>query len=147
MVGPILRFREAIPHTADVGIRASAPDLPTLFEEAALAVGDLAADTAVTAADAPGGAGEGIELEAPDLAGLAFGWLNEIVGLIDIHGPLARVEVASVDGERDEAWRLRGRAWLGGRGRIRLDIKSATYHGLAVERIPGGWRLTAYLDV
>jgi SHS2 domain-containing protein len=36
----------------------------------------------------------------------------------------------------------------GARGvQLRHDVKSATYHGLVVEREGGTWSLTAYLDI
>jgi len=143
----VLRGHEAIPHTADVGIRATASDLAGLFEEAAQAVAEIAADVQARAISAPESAGESVELAAADLPALAFAWLNELIGLLDIHGPLVRADVATVEALPDGGWRLRGRAAFGGGARPRLDIKSATYHGLVVERISGGWRLTAYLDI
>ncbi len=38
------RAHAIVEHTADGGLRASAPDLPGLFEEAALALAEIAAD-------------------------------------------------------------------------------------------------------
>lgn len=141
------RHHEAIPHTADVGIRATGPDLPAVFEEAAAAVAEIAADAGSGAPGDAMPAGEDVELDAADLPGLAFAWLNELIGLADIHGPLVRAEVVRVEADRERDWRLRGRATFGGAAIARLDIKSATYHGLVVERVDGGWRMTAYLDV
>jgi SHS2 domain-containing protein len=135
-----------IPHTADVGIRVTGPDLVATFEEAGLAVAEIAADIGAGAPGALESTGEPVELEAADLPALAFAWLNELIGLADIRGSLVRVDVAAVDPSPDGGWRLRGQATFGD-ATPRLDIKSATYHGLVVERIGGGWRLTAYLDV
>lgn len=145
--GRVPRRHETIPHTADVGVRATGPDLPALFEEAAAAVADIAADAASSSARQAGSLRETIALDAVDLPGLAFAWLNELIGLADIHGPLIRSEIATIDAVPGDGWRLSGRATFGGSAVPRLDIKSATYHGLTVERIAGGWRLTAYLDV
>ena len=147
----VTRRHEATPHTADVGIRAHAPDLAGLFEEAARAVAEIGADALPDGPAAtiggPSNAGLHIDLEAADLPGLAFAWLNELIGLADIHGPLARTEVVAVEALSAGGWRLRGRAAFGGGARPRLDIKSATLHGLVVERAGDGWRLAAYLDV
>jgi SHS2 domain-containing protein len=161
------RGREILPHTADTGLRAWAPDLPGLFEEAAAAVAEIAAeiptDTAVgapggrTGGGAPGGgtaagAGEArIALDAPDLVGLAFAWLNELVGLADVrHAAFAATSVQRVD-VADGGCRIEARAWFMDRAapgvRLRHDVKSATYHGLVVEREGGTWSLTAYLDI
>lgn len=150
------RGHELLPHTADAGLRARALDLPSLFEEAAAALGELAADVD------PGAPADEIpvELTAGDLAGLAFAWLNELIGLADARAAAvagARVE-AVVDrpcsapvepGERAVGLRATVALVPCDRGaRPRLDVKSATYHRLAVERAPGGgWTLTAYLDV
>ena len=130
-------------HTADVAFRASAPDLAGVFEEAGRALAEIAADpsnegTVVELA---------IELTGRDLPALAFAWLNELIGLADVRGPLVRADVTAVERSRTGGWRLCGRASFGGGARLRLDIKSATYHGLVVERANAGWRLTAYLDV
>ena len=38
------RRHEEVPHTADVAFRAIAPSLPGLFEEAAMALAEIAAD-------------------------------------------------------------------------------------------------------
>ena len=159
------RRHEILAHTADAGVGARAPDLPGLFEEAAAALAELAADVD------PGVPTDEVEvvLEAADLVGLAYAWLNELISLADARSAAiagARVEAAAVgraprpadgrDGgvaERGEERQAVLRATVAlvpfGRGaRARLDVKSATYHRLAVERGPGGgWTLTAYLDV
>ena len=158
------RFHEALPHTADAGLRACAPDLAALFEEAAAALAELAADIAP---DARRTSEARIELHAADLVGLAFAWLNELIGLSDAgRGPLAATAVeriASIGSARPAAsadaaapgppggWSLTGRAWFArvdrDRVRPRLGVKSATFHGLSVEESPVGWSLVAYLDV
>lgn len=139
-----------LPHTADVGIEAVAPDPRALFEEAAAALAELTADPA------PGAevtAWEGVALEGRDLAGLAYAWLNELIALIDIER--AGIVAVSVDRlervEPDLAWGLHARVGLRryaeGGVQPRSQAKAATYHGLAVERGPDGWTLRAYLDV
>jgi SHS2 domain-containing protein len=158
------RFHEALPHTADAGLRACAPDLATLFGEAAAALAELAADVAP---DARRTSEARIELRAADLVGLAFAWLNELIGLSDAgRGPLAATAVERIAPVRSArlapsadaaaprpagGWSLVGRAWFarvdGDRVRPRIGVKSATFHGLSVEESPAGWSLVAYLDV
>lgn len=91
-----------------------------------------------------------VELSAPDLVGLAFAWLNECIGLVDVAGAIDGCRVFAVE-EATSGVRLRASLDLvpfdGVRVRRRADLKSATYHGLAVEPTSGGWRLTAYLDI
>ena len=156
------RGHEILAHTADAGLRTWAPDLPALFEEAAAALAELAADV-----DAGGLADTvPVELTAPDLVGLAYAWLNELIGLADARAAaIARARVESVrlgplpaaahghrqDRSDEQPAELRATIDLvsrGPRARPRVDVKSATYHRLAVEPLPdGGWTLTAYLDV
>ncbi|HWP62165.1 MAG TPA: archease [Candidatus Binatia bacterium] len=170
------RGHRILPHTADAGIAAEGPTLEAVFEEAAVAVAELSADVdrsvlapaeeqaeaAGRAIEAGGGAMAGgastrapllrrsVELTAPDLVGLAFAWLNECIGLVDVAGAIVGCRVFAVAEDADGA-RLRASVDLvpfdGVRVRRRADVKSATYHGLAVERRPGGWSLTAYLDL
>lgn len=148
MSRPSPRRHRSLAHTADAGLHAEAPTLEALFEEAAAALAELSADVAP---DAVPDAAEAVALEAADLPGLAFAWLNELVGLADArHAALARTAVERVE-EAEGGWRLVARAWFvprdGRRARARRDVKSATYHRLAVESAGGGWRLTAYMDL
>ena len=144
---PARRRHEILAHTADVGIRAQGPDLEATFEEAAAALAELSADRDDGATP---GASHPVSLQAGDLVALAFAWLNELIGLVDTRGALARAQVDDI-AEAPSHWLLRGTVtlaqWDGRAARRRLDLKSATYHRLAVERIRGGWSLTAYLDV
>jgi SHS2 domain-containing protein len=160
-----------VPHTADAGIRAVAADLPTLFEEAAAALAELTTDHDLGLAPS---IWRPIVIRADDLGALAFAWLNELVSLADVHR--AAIVVASVDrleqrpgrpgSSRGEGraraplpteaqgsgtWRLAGRLGLhpfGALGvRPRCQVKSATYHGLSIERTEAGWVMQAVLDV
>jgi len=144
------RRHEALPHTADVGLRAEAPDLPALFEEAAAALAELAADVP------PGARGveRRVERSAVDLEGLAFAWLDELIGLGEAEGSAigpTTVEAVGEHGGPEAPWLLRARVRLVPYGpdgaRPRVGVKSPTYHGLRVEAHLGGWALTAYLDV
>jgi len=159
MARPSPRRHEIVGHTADIGLTATAPDLPSLFEEAALALAEVSADVDPRAGGpVHRGAREGdaIELEAEDQVALAYAWLNELIGLAQARGQaLAGTEVRRLEPASDRAgWRLVGRARFvpfavgeGPGARARLDVKSATYHRLTVRRHAGAWRLTAYLDV
>jgi SHS2 domain-containing protein len=142
-----VRRHEILPHTADVGLRAEGPDLRAVFEEAAVALAELVADVS---GSPPVVRRTPIECSAADLAALAFTWLNELVGLVDVHGALARATIAGISPD-PRGWRLRGEAalvpWDRPEVRRRADVKSATYHRLAVVPIPGGWSITAYLDL
>jgi SHS2 domain-containing protein len=141
-----------LPHTADVGLEATAADLPALFEEAGRALAEVAADFPSEALSSPQ---EGVEVEARDLVALAYAWLNELVTRAEVeHAALVVVRVDAVEGPLDDPsgpWRLRAR--IGFRPfrdpdvRPRRQVKSATFHGLVVQQHGNGWLLRAYLDV
>jgi SHS2 domain-containing protein len=146
------RQHRLLPHTADAGLEATAPDLSALFEEAGCALAEVAADLLPGAAAA---AWEDIVVSAGDLPALAYAWLNELVALAEVrHAALVAVSVDGVDGPLDDragGWRLRGRIGLSPLGdpgvRSRHQVKSATFHGLVVQRAGDGWILRAYLDL
>ena len=148
------RRHRLLDHTADVGLEAEGPDLPAAFVEAALALAELTAEPG-PAGDAEGGASEAtapISLEAADLVGLAYAWLNELVGRIDVDGALTSVAVERVGADpAGGGWHLVGRVatrpFDDRRVRRRHDVKSATLHGLTVEPSLDGWRLVAILDI
>jgi SHS2 domain-containing protein len=148
------------PHTADVGLEATAPDLVGLFEELAYAIAGLSADVAPEALlDLEGAAlprPEPVVLRGADLPALAFAWLDELIGRVDVSGALVAVAVESVDeaspAPSDAGWTVRARIatlpFDGERVRRRTEVKAPTYHRLTVEPDPaGGWRATAVLDV
>ncbi|HLA16898.1 MAG TPA: archease [Candidatus Limnocylindrales bacterium] len=144
-----IRGHETLPHTADVGLRGWGSTMAVAFEEAALALGELTAEVAEAGR---GGhmLDERIELAAGDLVGLAYAFLNELVGLIDLYGALRDTHLSEI-GPSDDGWRLRGSArflpYDGVGVRRRAEVKSATYHGLTVDRLDAEWTMTAYLDV
>lgn len=147
-VGPARASHRLIPHTADVGFEAVAPDPAALFAEAARAVGALSAEVGpgIAAAEQP------IEVAGRDLEALAFAWLNELVATIDLGQAIVEARVHHVDegpgGERRLQATLTTVPFSDLRVRRRAALKSATYHGLQVRRTATGrWRLIAYLDV
>ena len=141
------RSHEYLPHTADAGLIARAPTLAGLFEEAALALAELTADTAGVDG-APVIAGP---LAAGDLEGLAFAWLNELIGLAESAGEALVGAVVAQLGPAGEGWTVEGRAMLAPWGRPglrgRRHVKAITFHRLAVEEGPEGFTLTAYADL
>lgn len=150
---PSRRGHAPVPHTADAGFTAAAPDLPALFQEAATALTEIAADVATGVVAS---AWLDIALEARDVSELAYEWLNELITLGDIHhAAIVATRLLAVD-PPDPAyapgrWRLCGRVGLrsyseGGVRPLR-QLKSATYHGLVVDHRAGGWTLQAYVDL
>lgn len=133
---------ELLEHTADVGLRVWAPDLPGLFAEAALGLMGVM------------GAGNGeptrrehLELDAPDVEALLVDWLAELLFLFDARGFVFEGARVSLD---EGPWRLRADA-DGSDGERFVQhgpaVKAVTYHGLEVRRTDSGAEARIYLDV
>ena len=133
-------------HTADVGFEVRAPTLGGLFEEA------LRGLLLVMFEQPPerGRDERRVSLRAPDLETLLVRWLNELAYLIqeesfvpaggtpEVHSGAEGFSLAaSLSGAGFDP---EEQGWQG-------EVKSATFHGLAVERGKGGWRARVILDV
>jgi SHS2 domain-containing protein len=95
-----------------------------------------------------GEAGEGapatteLTAEGGDRAVLLAAWLEELIFLAETEGFVpAAVERLSLERRRVHAL-IRGR-----RGEPPHLVKAVTYHRLAFDRVHGGWRAVAVLDV
>jgi SHS2 domain-containing protein len=135
---------EILEHTADVGIRAEAVDLPGVFEQATLGLLDIVGTWA------PGGAAaEEVELavDAGDVGALLVDWLGEVVYLCDSRD--AVVTSLAVDDVTPR--RAAGRLGMAPRDEAAYEggtqVKAITYHRLAVEQTETGWTATVYVDV
>lgn len=131
---------EAFDHTADVGIRVAAPDLPELFRRAGLgaiwmALGQVPSEVSETRT---------LRLEEGDLDALLRSWVRELLYWQEVEGFAAgEIHVLGVDQTRVEA-RIRG-----GNAPERpvREIKGVTWHGLSVEEAPGECRAQIIFDV
>ena len=135
---------EILEHTADVGIRAEAVDLPGVFEQATLGLLDIVGTWA------PGrAAAEEIELaiDAADLGALLVDWLGEVVYLGDSRDAV----VTSLAVDEVTPRRAAGRLGIAPRDEAAYEggtqVKAITYHRLAVEQNEDGWSATVYVDV
>jgi SHS2 domain-containing protein len=126
-------------HTADIGIEATAPDIPNLFSEAVRACAAVILDAEP---GAPSSA-VAVAVEADDLGALLAALLGEALWTFESTSRLpvaAELEVSSTTaagtlGVVDDAT-------IGGPA-----IKAVTYHQLLVERTTDGWRAQVFLDV
>lgn len=134
---------ELFEHTADLGLRAAAPDLDGLFAEMAKAL--LAAMVENPEAVRPEAAAT-VEIAGADREYLLFDWLKELLYRFDAeHTVYGRFEVsvrpdglvATVHGEPvDPARHL-----------LNHEVKAITYHGLTVEQAADGWRAEVIVDI
>lgn len=133
---------EHFPHEADMGVRGFGATREQAFEQAALAM------TAVITEPARVQELEQVAIEcaAPDDELLLVDWLNALVYEMATRKLLfRRFEVHIEDG------RLSGRAWGepvdAARHQPAVEIKGATYTGLHVAPVNGGWVAECVVDV
>jgi len=134
---------EAFEHTADLGLRIRAPDLGTLFAEAAQAlfstiVEDLGTVEARQRLE--------VKLTGDDRAFLLFDWLNELLFRFDTeHLLFSRFDVEVHDGDlTGTAW---GEPFDPARHALDHEVKAITYHGLRVEQTAEGWLAEVIVDI
>ena len=126
-------------HTADIGIEATAPDIPSLFSEAVRACAAVIVDAEPAEPDGS----VPVAVEADDLGALLAALLVEALWTFESTSRLpvaAELEVSSTTaagtlGVVDDVT-------IGGPA-----IKAVTYHQLIVERTADGWRAQVFFDV
>jgi len=136
---------ELVEHTADVGVRVTAPTLGELFAEAARAVTSLIVENpdAIELRIAVV-----IDLEAENLEALFVDWLRELVFRFETERLLMREcsVVVSDEGRRLRA-ECRGEAADWSRHLPDNELKAVTYHQLRVVQTSAGWEATVIFDI
>jgi SHS2 domain-containing protein len=134
---------ETFEHTADLGLRVRAPDLDTLFAEAAAAlfaaiVEDLATVRPLQQVE--------VELRGDEWEYLLFDWLKELLFRFDTeHLLFSRFQVHVTDtGLKGSAW---GEPLDRDRHGLSHEVKAITYHGLRVEQTADGWLAEIIVDI
>lgn len=134
---------ELFEHTADLGLRVRAPDLDTLFAEAAAClfsavledVGTVEPRQAVT-----------VELSGTNREFLLFDWLRDLLLKCDEdHVVFGKFEVrVRDDGLTGTAW---GEPVDAARHVLAHEVKAVTYHELKVVRDGDGWLAEVIVDI
>ena len=130
-------------HTADVGFEAFGSTREDVFANAARALISL-----IVELDAIDPREEvAVRVHGPDPASLLVNWLSELLFLHDAEGWLFRdFEIRSL---RDNSLSAlaRGEKFQRSRHQAKLLVKAITYHQLALEKTPQGWRAQVYVDI
>ena len=134
---------ETFEHTADLGLRIRANELPALFADAArglfsMIVPDLDSVRLVDELE--------FTIEGPVSELLLFDWLNELLYTYETrHLLFAQFEVQlSESGLRATA---RGEACDDHRHQLDHEVKAITYHGLKLEPADDGWLAEVIVDI
>ena len=133
---------ETVEHTADLSIRAWAPDLYGLIEQAARGMLALMLDAPLDASGYREVAGEGCDAEE-----LLVDCLREVLALVNIERLVpVSVDVTSLSGDR-ALCRVGVVAAEDAHEALKREIKAVTYHGLDVVCIEDGLEVTVVFDV
>jgi SHS2 domain-containing protein len=130
-------------HTADVGFEAFGSTREETFGNAARALIHLIVDL-----DAIEPREQVVmETEGTGAESLLVNWLSEVLYRHDAEGWLFRdfsIQMPADDSLRAIA---QGEKFDRSRHQAKLLVKAITYHQLALERTPDGWRAQVYVDI
>jgi SHS2 domain-containing protein len=127
---PVMKKFELIEHTADIGLKAYGETLAEAFANAAEGMFSL-----VVELDNVGEKeSRRVEVQADDIEGLLFEWLNSLLYYFDVDMLLfSRLDIIEFEDNRLTA-ACYGEPYDSSRHRLRMGVKSATYHQLEVDR-------------
>ena len=130
-------------HTADIGFEAIGATREKAFANAGLALQDLSVDLdSIAARDEVA-----IAVEGENAQELLVNWLSQVLYLFDAEGWVFReFEVRRLEDQALEAV-ARGEKFDRIRHHVKLQVKAITYHQLALEKTPLGWRAQVYVDI
>jgi len=134
---------ELFEHTSDLGLRVRAPDLASLFREAAEGLFSMMAEEW-----RPGGATREYEfnLSADARDTLLFDWLSELLYTFHTARTLLSDFEVMVEGSRLEA-KATGTPLDHAAHQLLHEVKAITYHALKVERTASGWLAEVIVDI
>jgi SHS2 domain-containing protein len=134
---------ELFEHTADLGLRVRAPDLPALFREAGEGLFAMIADARVPLEPTREFR---FQLRATRHDDLLFDWLNELLYTFDTTGCVLGGFEVEVRGFELRA-RAGGAPLAAGEREGAREVKAITYHGLKVEPAADGWLAEVIVDI
>jgi len=131
---------EFLEHTADLKFRAFGKSLDEAFENVVLAFAEIISKGAKIRAVKK----KGISLEGSDKKNLLYGFLDELIYLLDAEGFVVSRGKVKIKGNKLEA-ELFGDDSSKYKN---LDhVKAATYAEMLVGKVGGRWRVQAVVDV
>jgi SHS2 domain-containing protein len=136
-------MHELFEHTADLGLRATAPTLDALFAE-------MAACLVVAMLEDPAAVHPTMEMQyaisCADRELLLADWLRELLRLFeDEHRLFATFEVTvGASGLMASIW---GEPYDPARHVLAREVKAITYHELKVEQTADGWLAEVIVDI
>lgn len=146
-VGPLLWYPspmfELFDHTADLGLRVTAPDLNALFTEAAVGLFAMMTDDISTIRP---NLSVAFAVTGSDREYLLFDWLRELLLYADENRVLfSRFDVNVTDSGLLAT--ANGEPLDPARHQLAREVKAITYHGLRVEATATGWLAEVIVDI
>lgn len=134
---------EHFDHTADLGLRVRAPNLNSLFTDAAVGLFAMMTDDLPAVRQA---VSVPFNIAGTDRDYLLFDWLRELLLYADEHRVLfARFEVEVTESGLTAT--ARGEPLDPARHQLAREVKAITYHELKVERTADGWLAEVIVDI
>ncbi len=134
---------EHFPHTADLGLRVMAPDLETLFVEAARGLSAMVVPDLDTVRPLQS---RQFEISGSERDYVLFDWLNELLYVLDTEHLLFSQFVVrlSDSGLTAEA---QGEPLDPARHRLEHEVKAITYHRLTLRSTEDGFLAEVIVDI
>jgi SHS2 domain-containing protein len=136
---------ETFEHTADLGLRVFANDLPDLFHTAGEALFDV---IVANRGDVQSVETELVSLTAESTEDLLIEWLNELIFRSETqHRLYTRFDVTLDENARRLDATISGEPIDRGRHVLDHEVKAATHHDLFVRQVDGGWVAEVIVDI
>ena len=136
-------MHELFEHTADLGLRARAADLNTLFAEAAACLFSAIVEDPQSVRPLME---QSITISGEDRELLLFDWLRELLFRFDAEQMLFSEFVVAVRSDGLSA-KVRGEPHDATRHTLSHEVKAITYHGLLVQTTDDGWLAEVIVDI
>ena len=133
---------EIVEHTADTGIRAWAPDLPSLFRAMAQGLFRIIGEDARVSSTMK----RTLHLEAESQTELLHDWLETLNTLHQIHGELYTSFEVKIDANRLKAT-IHGGPLDAAHGELGIEVKAITWHDLDIRQTDRGLESYVLLDI
>lgn len=134
---------EVIEHTADTGIRVWAPDIPTLFSEAARGMFSLLTDLDHVTPTRT----RSIKIDGIDQTDLLVNTLRELLYLFNAEDLIVKALDMEQVGASEAIGTIHCDPVDPEKHEIHLDIKAVTYAGGDIRKKPEGFEITVIFDI
>jgi SHS2 domain-containing protein len=138
-------MHEIFPHTADLGLRATAPTLERLMADVACGLFEIIAGDISQIRPRPGHA-ERFDVPGTDPTWLLFDWIGELHAAFELRRMLFCEFDVSIDATGLHAT-AHGEPYAPSRHVLAHEIKAITQHELSVVKTAAGWEATLIVDI